>query len=242
MMANGRSSVLLLVVALGLTGSAVWPETPRLGSETSERRPRRDAAALRSLPAETQKRIRQLDRDLHKEDPEMRTQLFRAMQRYAEWLERLPPEDRRLVEEAKSPQEKVQRIREIREQQWIATLPKADRDRLAAAKAGPERQELIARIRKRESDRDLEGQLLQVRLEDQQEIRRWLKTEMPKWRDELIGKLTPSERERLKVAETKKPVPVRLLVELAEKHDVPVPAPLQKLKLRTAKNPNAPKS
>lgn len=129
---------------------------------------------------------------------------------------------------------------EVQEPNWIMTLPKADRDRLAAAKSPEEKQKLLADIRQREADRELEWQLAQARLEDQEVIRKWMKTEMPRWlEEELLPKLSRKEREQLEKAR-KNRVPVNLIIRLAERHNVPLPEPLQKL--RPAPPPSAGKS
>lgn len=221
-----RWSLLLFLVGLLAAGAA-----PSASREEEPRDWTKEYRAFRKLDKEKQRRLRQLDRALQEEDRDTRNRLLKTMQRYTEWLDRLPAEDHRSIEEAESTQAKLQRIREIRERQWIATLPKADRDRISDAKTPQQRQQLVAAIRKREYAREMEWMLLHARFQDQDVIRAWLKNDMGKWlREELQPKLTPAESKRLKNAQARDRLYLIAIIELANKHQVPLPEPLAKLR------------
>ncbi len=112
----------------------------------------RDLDAFHSLPAGQQERMRELDRQLNAQDARTRQKLMRALERYAAWLDHLPPADRKYIESAANSKERLRRIREIRDKQWVQTLPKAVREEIQRAK-GKERQELIQKYRQEERKR-----------------------------------------------------------------------------------------
>src|SRR5262249_14603131 len=74
---------------------ARWPAAP-----DHYARLKRDLKAFDALPAERQTRLRQLDHDLHEENSTNQARLSRVLDRYATWLEHLPPGDRQQVENA----------------------------------------------------------------------------------------------------------------------------------------------
>src|SRR5437867_1658089 len=76
-----------------------------------------DLDAFQSLPAEQQERMRKLDRQLNAQDARTRQKLMRAMERYSAWLDRLPPADRKYIENAPNSKERLKRIREVRDKQ-----------------------------------------------------------------------------------------------------------------------------
>src|SRR5262245_56347624 len=77
--------------------------------------------------------MRKLDRALHQEvDSAERKHLEGVLERYADWLERLPEAERRQVTEAPDPQSRLKKIKKIREEQWLARQPRAVRERAAA--------------------------------------------------------------------------------------------------------------
>jgi hypothetical protein len=116
------------------------------------RRTLRDLDDFRSLPADQQERIRELDRQLNAQDSRSRQKLMRAMERYSAWLDHLSPADRKYVENAPNSKERLRRIREVRDKQWVQTLPKAVREEIMRAK-GKERAELIQKYRQEEKKR-----------------------------------------------------------------------------------------
>ena len=111
-----------------------------------------DLDAFQSLPADQQERMRELDRQLNAQDARTRQKLMRAMERYSAWLDRLPPADRKYIENASNSKERLKRIREVRDKQWVQTLPKAVREEIMHTK-GKERQELIQKYRQDEKKR-----------------------------------------------------------------------------------------
>ena len=112
----------------------------------------RDLDAFQSLPADQQERMREIDRQLSAQDSRTRQKLMRALERYSAWLDRLPPADRKYIENAPNSKERLMRIREVRDKQWVQTLPKAVREEIMRAK-GKERQELIQKYRQEEKKR-----------------------------------------------------------------------------------------
>jgi hypothetical protein len=86
--------------------------------------------AFRELPAERQDKIRQLDQQLHEQEPPRRDRLVRVLEAYAAWLYRLQDVDRKRVLAATSPGDRLEAIREARRVQWLANLPAAQRKQL----------------------------------------------------------------------------------------------------------------
>lgn len=121
-----------IVVAVLFAGAA-WSlaQEPDADAKAAARHDRRrDFEALRALPATERDRIKKVIGELSDEDPETQARLLQVAQRYVTWLNRLPAADRRLVEQAATPVERIRKIREIRERQWIATLTPAERERI----------------------------------------------------------------------------------------------------------------
>ena len=112
----------------------------------------RDLDAFQSLPADQQERMREIDRQLSAQDSRTRKKLMRALERYSAWLDRVPPADRKYIENASNSKERLRRIREVRDKQWVQTQPKAVREEIMRAK-GKERQELIQKYRQEEKKR-----------------------------------------------------------------------------------------
>src|SRR3954451_10044505 len=76
---------------------------------------RRDLAAFYALPAERQEQIRDLDRQIHDNDPATQARLWAILERSAAWLEKLPEPERRAFLEAT---DKVTVIRGLRQREW----------------------------------------------------------------------------------------------------------------------------
>src|SRR5438132_1069513 len=72
-----------------------------------------DLQAFRALPEDRQKALRKLDQELHEEDSVSYARLQRVLERYAEWLERLPDADRKKLEAAADSRERLRLIKEI---------------------------------------------------------------------------------------------------------------------------------
>jgi len=92
-----------------------------------------DALALsfKSLPPARQQAIRELDQQLHTAEPDTRERLFRALEAYSLWLDRLPEAERKGVLAAATPGLRIGVIRDIRERQWLDGLPTSQRSQLA---------------------------------------------------------------------------------------------------------------
>jgi hypothetical protein len=105
--------------------------------------------AFRSLPPEQQARVRDLDRQLHEKEPAERARLFRALEAYAAWLDRLPDAERKGVLSAGTPGLRLGVVHEIRERQWLAALPEAIRTQRDPDK----RAEMVRQWKEAEADR-----------------------------------------------------------------------------------------
>jgi hypothetical protein len=185
--------------------------------------------AFLSLPEGRQKRLRQLDQDLHDEDSATSVRLQRVLDRYAEWLQRLPDADRQRVQRETDPKKRLQLIREIREREWIKRLPKATREELQKL---PADQQSVRVTQLRQEDR-------KRREEWQFAIRNWSELVQSRPQMARIEELTPEvkifveealrplltadEWNRLLQSQGKNPLFLRTLVELADKHPMKLP-------------------
>jgi len=112
----------------------------------------RDLAAFQSLSADQQERMPKLDKDLNAVDYATRKKLMRALERYVNWLDHLPPQDRKFIDNAPDSKVRLQRIRQIRIKQWVQTLPKAVREEIMHANP-KDREALIKKYRQEEKKR-----------------------------------------------------------------------------------------
>jgi hypothetical protein len=227
-----RLSVLLGVLTLGGCAPAP-PEPPPRELEHNRRllarwkedpahyaRLKADLQAFDALAPERQASLRQLDRELHDQDPVVRTQLWRVMDRYAAWLDRLPAADRDRVLAAPTSAERLRVIHDLREQEWEERLPKARREQLA--KAPPDRRSgLLADFRQEERERRLEWQRLGA--PEPEQPWRIPPTRLEDLPAEVSAVLGTEEKERLKNAEG--PAFGRTLLELVERRPVGLPGP-----------------
>jgi hypothetical protein len=186
----------------------------------------RDLKAFWELPAEKRGRLRQLDRSLHEADSFTQKRLWAVLERYSNWLERLPEPERKKVEGADRA-DRIRVIKELREQQWVERLPLAVRKELESLprEARPAR---IAALRKEEKER---------RLAWQKELRRVPKsierpTRLVEFSPEVQGyvkdvlrpMLSEEEKSLLALAEGGDwPQLARVLLELSEKHPLTLP-------------------
>jgi hypothetical protein len=122
-----------------------WKEDPEHYA-----RLRRDLRAYWALPRAKRQRLRHLDAELHQLDAGTQKRLWRVAQRYNAWLEKLSPDERREIETASDGQERLARIKEIRQRQWIERLPQRVRDELMKLPA-EERKARIVQLRQQES-------------------------------------------------------------------------------------------
>lgn len=191
---------------------------------------RQDLAAFLALPEERQEQLRQLDQALHDKTSKASSHLQRVLERYAEWLQRLPEADRQRIQDEADPKKRLQLIRELRDQLWVKSLPKAVREDLQKLPSDLQRVRK-AELRKEERKRREEWQVA---------IRNWaeltqfrpptslkdLTPDLKSYVDEfLLPVLTPEENKRLRQAQGKNPLFAKTLVELADKHALRLPGP-----------------
>src|SRR5262245_3769225 len=104
----------LLLFVLGLLAPLAWAGT------------REDLAQWRGFPPAKQQQVAKFVSDWRDLDAKTRDRLQRVMVRYADWLSRLTPEERASIERVETLDERVKRIRQLRDRQWLARLPKID--------------------------------------------------------------------------------------------------------------------
>src|SRR5579885_128116 len=165
---------------------------------------KRDLADFRALPPEQQARLRQLDRELHADDPSGQGQLLRVLERYVAWLDRLPEPDRERIRSAAGTTERLRIIRELREREWIDRLPRKVRDEVWALHPRDE-----ASLRRAKPTRLGEFP---------PEVQAFVK-------GSLLPLLSKEEDQRLQAAEGQWPLYGRTLLELAEAHHERFPRP-----------------
>jgi hypothetical protein len=192
---------------------------------------RRNLRAFLALPEERQKRLRQLDHDLHEEESATSVRLQSVLERYAEWLQGLPEADRQRIQREADPQRRLEIVRELREREWVQRLPRAIREDLEKLPAD-QRRVRITQLRQEEHKRRRQWQVA---------IRNWAeltqnRPQITRLQDlapdvktfvheSLFPMLTPEEKNRLLQAEGKHPLFLRTLVELADKHPIRLPGP-----------------
>ena len=101
------------------------------------------AKSFRALPPTRQAEIVKLDQELYAKEPRERDRLFRALEAFAVWLDRLPDADRRGVLGAATPHLRREVVRDLREQQWLDALPTALRKKVDTLTSANEKAELI---------------------------------------------------------------------------------------------------
>ncbi|VTR94588.1 Uncharacterized protein OS=Blastopirellula marina DSM 3645 GN=DSM3645_08206 PE=4 SV=1 [Gemmata massiliana] len=101
------------------------------------------ARSFRALPLARQAEIVKLDQELYAKEPRERDRLFRALEAFAVWLDRLPDADRRGVLGAATPHLRREVVRDLREQQWLDALPTALRKKVDSLINANEKAELI---------------------------------------------------------------------------------------------------
>lgn len=186
---------------------------------------RQNWQAFRALSAARREQVLTLDHELYVEPFPDKTHLWNALDRYAEWLERLPEKDRVAVQQAPDKAARLALIQELRDREWMKGQARAVRDEWeklqGKARSGYVRQ-------KRQEER-------QLRLEWQIAARFWKELEsgthlparpedlptdlLQKYvREILQPTLDPAEREQLKKAEGSWPAYPLTLVEIADRH------------------------
>src|SRR5437879_3662833 len=139
-------SLLVLLIALPLVALADGNDEQERNRKLLEKarsdpqhyaRLLQDFQAFLALPEEKQKELRKLDRDLHDEDSAGYARLQRVLERYNDWLQRLPEAERQKLESAADSKEKLRLIKEMRERQWIGRLPRTYQEELARLASEP---------------------------------------------------------------------------------------------------------
>ena len=108
-----------------------------------------DLRAFWKLPRAKREHLRQLDQELHQLDVKTQKRLWTVAERYRAWLEKLAYDQRQAIETAPDSQERLTRIREIRQQQWIEKLPQRVREDLMKLPV-EERKARIVHLREQE--------------------------------------------------------------------------------------------
>jgi hypothetical protein len=183
---------------------------------------RQDLRAFLALPPEKQQRLRRLDRELHAEESIVQVRLWRVLERYAAWLDRLPAEDRQRVENASTAAERLQVVRDIRLKQWQDRLPLAVQEQIRNTPED-QRPALLAKLQEQDRRRRRDWEIAMQHWEDLQrpvgparlsefsvEVRRYVK-------EVLEPVLTEDEKNRLKQVDGLWPFFPRTLVDYAER-------------------------
>jgi hypothetical protein len=189
-----------------------------------------DLRAFLELPPERQEHLRKLDHDLHAEESAVQSRLWRALERYAAWLDRQPPDQRQRIDAAANGVERRRAIREIRQQQWLDRLPEAVQRRLKKL-PDDERTREIARLQAEEKRQRQQWQLAIAHWDDLIQPKRPPLARLEQFPVEvrnfvenvLTPLLTDEERRDLKAAENQWPLYPRTLVRLADNHPVLAP-------------------
>jgi hypothetical protein len=210
-------------------------------------RVRHNLAVFLALPPDRQESLRKLDRELQDEPTHQRARLERVMERYGDWLERLPDADRENILSAPDRKTRLQRIREIRERHWQARLPKAVQDKLAKAPQA-ERPEMVKKLRQEELDSRLDWIIAQRNWDMLFRNPGGLPTRLDMFSEDTRAGFEQSVRpllsrdqeKQLKDAEGKWPRYPRLFVELVDSHPYSVLGPIGPLNFKDVKELSLP--
>jgi hypothetical protein len=187
---------------------------------------KRDLRDFWTLPEAKRQQLRQLDSDFHQLDAKMQKRLWKVAERYTSWLDRLPEDERRQIEQTQDTQERLQLIRTIRERQWIERLPRKVRENLEKLPA-PERATQMAVLRKQERQqrqlwsRPVGGGPRPRQPARPAELSPETKTFLDK---QLLPHLTAAEKQKYHQTEGR-PEFLRTVKELAKQHPVLPPLP-----------------
>jgi hypothetical protein len=89
---------------------------------------RSDAEAFQSLSRARREQVLQNDYDLHRQTDATRTQLRKVIERYSDWLDRLPDSDRQEIESALNKTARLAVIRKLRDKEWMLSQPRVVSD------------------------------------------------------------------------------------------------------------------
>jgi hypothetical protein len=184
-----------------------------------------------ALPPERQERMRALDRAIREEDSATSVRLLRVMDRYADWLRRLPDVDRQRIEAAADSAERLRIIKDLREREWVERLPRTTREELEKL-PDDRRRTRIAELKKEQRAFRDSWQTAARHWEDinrqhpQTAQLQQLESEIRTFvTDHLLPLLDRREKKRLVEARGQYPVFWETLIELSDKHLVRLPGP-----------------
>ncbi len=87
--------------------------------------------SFKALSSARQQAIRELDKQLYSQPVALREHLFRVLEVYTIWLDRLPEAQRKVVLAATTPKKRLEEVKTIRNEQWVDALPPVLRAKLA---------------------------------------------------------------------------------------------------------------
>ncbi|MSU79912.1 MAG: hypothetical protein EXS16_17710 [Gemmataceae bacterium] len=188
---------------------------------------------FQEMPENRRDAIVKLDLDLHSLPEPRRTKYASALDRYADWLERLHtlhPKIWQTIKDSPNAAERFKLIRDQREQEWMESQPKPYRDQFDKLPFGEARTAFIATLRSEERQkreqwiiaqrfwRDLEGkQTLLCRLPEYSESVKLYVTEF------LLPYITDAEKKHLANADGRWPDYPMALVEIASTRPTALP-------------------
>lgn len=192
---------------------------------------RRSWRQFQLLPVERRDAIVRLDEELHRLPPSERERLTNALERYADWLARLPEADRARIAAAATKDERLALIRTLRDQQWMAKQPRAVREQWAKLQGAA--RDAFVRARRAEARQRKREWTIAARFWKELESRRPLPSRPADFpgevrtyiQDYLKPMLNKDEKEQLAKAEGTWPGYPLTLVELADRHPQALPGP-----------------
>jgi hypothetical protein len=154
---SAKRCLFLLLATIALLGAGVsadeehnrqllktWREDPKHADRLD-----RDLRAFHALSRQAQERMRKLDQDLHEADPKTRKHYVALLRAYRRWFDSLSADQQRRLTEA-SQAERLDLIREIRDEQLLSRLPEA-RQRELLKLSPDQRHERLLEIRRKKS-------------------------------------------------------------------------------------------
>jgi hypothetical protein len=184
---------------------------------------RRNLADFMQLSPERQDALRRLDHDLQAEDSATSARLLRVLDRYVDWLNLLPEEDRQSIVSAGSNAERLQRIKQVRDREWLLRQPRAVADQLVRL-APVDQAARIAQLRKEETEFRNQWDAAILYQDQFNRIRTLPEKTIENLRfyvrDSLQPLLTKDELKQLAAVKDRWPSFEMKLVELADKHPV----------------------
>jgi hypothetical protein len=136
----------LLLAVLSATGAHDTPLNPDDPAYL-----RRQYVWFQAQDQRRQQQIRKLHADFQQLDTEAQVRYTKVLQNYNAWLSRLPAADRERIVAVPSARERLDIVRDIREQEWVANLPKPYREEYARL-TGDERRQRVREWRAEESE------------------------------------------------------------------------------------------